>query len=149
MSGHFIKRCKHGVVQSQCRCIGNKQVTIVACPPECLKNAPVMHYQDVPVHAENPIGAMSDMTPSDLLVNLQTALAQDPEATAEDNRAVVGGSSDLLDRLNTRCLSGHPPGEYLRALAVRAKEEAEVSTTPSWQVAMHCMAKQLEAWADE
>lgn len=39
MSGHFINRCKHGVVQSQCRCPSpNKRVTIVACSPGCEEN---------------------------------------------------------------------------------------------------------------
>lgn len=28
---HFIKQCKHGVIESRCRCIGPHDVTIVPC----------------------------------------------------------------------------------------------------------------------
>ena len=31
MSDHFIEQCKHGQVVRQCRCIGKKEVRIVAC----------------------------------------------------------------------------------------------------------------------
>lgn len=34
--GHFISKCKHGVVVAQCRCISvNKEVRIVPCPASC------------------------------------------------------------------------------------------------------------------
>jgi hypothetical protein len=42
MSDHFIKRCRHGTMVTQCRCFDkNKRVVIVACPPHCpTKQAP-------------------------------------------------------------------------------------------------------------
>jgi hypothetical protein len=33
--GHFINKCEHGVVVSQCRCMGPKTTTIVPCPSYC------------------------------------------------------------------------------------------------------------------
>ncbi len=35
MVGHYVKKCKHGRVVEQCRCIGTKTVQIVDCPPTC------------------------------------------------------------------------------------------------------------------
>ncbi len=35
MSLHYIKQCIHGTLVEQCRCWGQRTVTIVPCPPEC------------------------------------------------------------------------------------------------------------------
>lgn len=34
-SGHYIEKCKHGIVLSQCRCPGPKTEYIIECPAEC------------------------------------------------------------------------------------------------------------------
>lgn len=34
-SGHYIEKCKHGLVLSQCRCPGPRTEYIIECPDEC------------------------------------------------------------------------------------------------------------------
>lgn len=34
-SGHYIEKCKHGIVLSQCRCPGPRTEYIIECPAEC------------------------------------------------------------------------------------------------------------------
>lgn len=34
---HALKKCPHGEVVSQCRCMGPKDVVTVACTDRCLK----------------------------------------------------------------------------------------------------------------
>lgn len=43
---HYVERCEHGTVVSQCRCPGPKSIRIVACP----KNCPI--YREGVVEAE-------------------------------------------------------------------------------------------------
>ena len=43
---HFISKCKHGRVVTQCRCIGPKEVRIVPCVSrKCLVEAPIAEKQ--------------------------------------------------------------------------------------------------------
>lgn len=44
---HFIEKCKHGKVVSQCRCIDqNKTVRIVKCPTSCPEfDTPTTHSE--------------------------------------------------------------------------------------------------------
>ena len=32
---HYVKKCEHGVIVTQCRCMGPKLVIVVPCPPKC------------------------------------------------------------------------------------------------------------------
>lgn len=34
-ANHYIEKCKHGLVLSQCRCPGPRTEYIMECPPEC------------------------------------------------------------------------------------------------------------------
>lgn len=45
MSTHFIEKCRHGVVVTQCRCSNkNKSVRIVECPSNCPSD-----FKDIPL----------------------------------------------------------------------------------------------------
>lgn len=39
-TGHFIEKCKHGIVVRQCRCPGPKIERIVPCAHEEIQKAP-------------------------------------------------------------------------------------------------------------
>ncbi len=60
-----------------------------------------------------------------------------------DHRSSAKDGSNLLN-LDAVCMAGNLPSEYLRALAVRAREKA-ISPKSAWLD----MALKLEAWADE
>ena len=34
-SGHYIEKCVHGIVLSQCRCPGPRTEYVIECPPSC------------------------------------------------------------------------------------------------------------------
>ena len=57
MAGHFIEKCEHGAVVTQCRCPDpNKTLTIVACPDpdECVMKPVAEELQsDLPFENAN------------------------------------------------------------------------------------------------
>ena len=73
------------------------------------------------------------------------------DPTADELLATLRGHLQLLafDQFHALCLTGHPPAEYLRALAARAREEAKGMTTFAGTNHLVGVAKTLEAWGDE
>lgn len=48
MAGHYVKKCTHGVIVEQCRCIGTRETIIVPCPKWCAKNHQQQDAADIP-----------------------------------------------------------------------------------------------------
>lgn len=68
MSVHFVKKCKHGFVLSQCRCTSpNKTVIIMSCPED---------------HASWDTGSGTDMEEAIAFMRRVIPIQHEPLATA-------------------------------------------------------------------